>query len=408
MTNLALYRGGLSPDLAKRSIELDFTINPDDHRFLAEVRQFLAGLAGTGILVSGTAAWEHANGDRVRRWLAALEVRGWCVPYWPVEHGGTGWSAVRRFLFEMECTRAGAPTVPSQGHRLAGPTIIAFGNDAQRATFLRGTANGTITWCQGFSEPGAGSDLAALTTSGRLEGDAYVVTGQKIWTTHAHYADWMFALVRTSTGTRPQQGISMILIDMRSRGIAVSPIETIDGQHHVNTVFFDDVIVPLGNLVGREGAGWDYARYMLEHERTGGAKVPELQRDLDTIAGLASLDGAGVSPVVELGWFQRRFADLVIELEALRWSILRVLAGDQSCPAAEMASILKVRGSELQQAVAQLAVDVLGPIMLSPAHPLAKDAAAAISYLGYRRAATIYAGSDEIQRNLLSRALLDT
>jgi alkylation response protein AidB-like acyl-CoA dehydrogenase len=356
----------------------------------------------------------------IMAWSRILGTRGWAVPHWPVEHGGTGWTATQQDIFSSESRRAGAPVLPMQGPYLVGPILIAVGTDAQRQRFLPGIRTGTVCWCQGFSEPGAGSDLASLRTTAVRQRDRYVVTGQKLWTSAAHEADWGFFLVRTDPSARPQEGISFLLVDMKSPGVTVRPVILLNGEHHVNEVFLDGVEVSVDNLLGEENRGWHYAKTLLGAERTVSAEVYWSQNELRRLKALVADERGGCDPqVVRSAAFRSRVGKLEIELLALRHSVLRVLAGERNkYPEAAVASALKIRGSELMQRVVRLQVDALGASSarffdaaelergtepggdpsLWPAHSRARTGA-----LLAIRATTIAGGAREVQKGIIAK-----
>lgn len=338
-------------------------------------------------------------------WHKELQARGWLVPLWPREWGGTGWTALQRFIFETECALAGAPLVHPMGVRLVGPVILRYGTEAQKRHYLPRILSGEDYWCQGFSEPGAGSDLAALSLRARKDGDDYVLDGTKIWTTHAHHANRMFALVRTSSEGKRQQGISFLLIDMGSPGITVRPIATIGGDHDVNEVHFDAVRVPQANRVGQENAGWECAKYLLEFERGAGIFSPRLRAQLKRVAAALQSAAAGGSRQD----LQARFGEVACDLDAFEWLELRTMAalapGASPGPAA---SVLKLRASRLKQAIAELGVDALGAGSLRwrGAGPLDGGLAQTLvpEYCN-SRAFTIFGGAAEIQLGLIARTV---
>ncbi|MEA2757329.1 MAG: hypothetical protein QOJ54_3618 [Aliidongia sp.] len=351
-------------------------------------------------------------------WHAALNARGWIVPAWPEEHGGTGWSAIQKHLFDEVMAEEGAPEIPAFSVKMIGPVLIAFADDVQKAHYLPRIRSGEDWWCQGFSEPGSGSDLASLRTKAVLDGDHWVVNGQKTWTTMAQYADMIFCLVRTDPAAKKQMGISMLLIDMKSPGVTVRPIITIDGAHEVNEVFFDDVRVPAANLVGTVNKGWDYAKFLLSHERTGIARVGRSKRELLRLKRIAAEELSDGVPLIEIPSFREKIASVEIDLMALEISGMRLLAAAQSgkAPGAE-ANMLKIKGSEIQQRLTELMMEAVGPYAL-PFNPEARDlhwngapigpdyaASLAPDYFNYRKT-TIYGGSNEIQRNILAKAKL--
>lgn len=341
-------------------------------------------------------------------WQRALHERGWLVPLWPREWGGTGWSPIERFIFETEITLAGAPLVHPMGTRLVGPVILKFGTEAQKERFLPPILASESYWCQGFSEPQAGSDLAALKTRAVPDGEDYIVNGSKLWTTHAHHADWMFALVRTSSEGKPQQGISFLLIDMKSPGITVRPIETIGGDHDVNEVFFEDVRVPQANRIGAENAGWDCAKYLLEFERGAGIFSPRLRAQLKKVGdALASLQRAGARLP---NGFELRFGEVVADVDTFEMMELRMLGTLEPGQApGPIASVLKLRASRMRQAVAELALEILGP----EAQRWRDDdapyddgvVAALMPEYANSRAFTIFGGAAEIQLTLIARSI---
>ena len=343
--------------------------------------------------------------------LHALVPKGWVAGHWPREHGGRGWTPLQRFIFEEESAACGAPWLIPFGISYVGPVIHTFGSRWQKERFLPPILASTEWWAQGYSEPGAGSDLAALKTRAVREGDEYVVTGQKIWTSYAQWADWMFCLVRTSDEGRRQAGISFLLIDMKTPGITVRPIRTMDGCHHVNEVFLDEVRVPACNLVGEEGSGWGYAKFLLSNERVIAAETGRSMRQLAHLRSLVAADPQRA----DRDDFQRRLAELELRLHALRAFCLQTAQAmdPHAAPGAE-ASIMKIRGSELQQAIAETTMEWLGAhgTVYDPAlvH-LDRPASATGPELGpglvrdylHGRAATIYGGANEIQRNVIAK-----
>lgn len=358
--------------------------------------------------------------DRLLEWHRILHQRGWIAPSWPKAFGGPGWSAVRQHIFEEECTLAGAPTLPRFGLRMVAPVIMRFGNAEQQTQFLPKILSGEHWWCQGYSEPGAGSDLAALSMQAVRDGDHYIVSGQKTWTTLAHYANWIFCLVRTDPDVPKQQDISFLLIDMSSPGVSVRPILTIDGEHEVNEVWFDQVEVPLTNRIGDENEGWTYAKFLLGHERTGLAGLARAKRDLVRLTDIAAREVTddGV-PLLQDRPFARKIAAVQARLAALEITNLRVLADENQrrAPGA-IASLLKVTGTEIQQAITELMAEALGPRALAhQPHALEPDSGAAFAGPGYARPVTahyfnmrkvsIFGGSNEIQKNIIARRVLD-
>src|SRR3954470_2133645 len=301
--------------------------------------------------------------DDFVRWHKILAKQGWVATNWPVEYGGTGWSATQRHIWEEECARAGTPPILPFGVNMVAPVIMAFGNEAQKAHYLPRILNCDDWWCQGYSEPGSGSDLASLKTTAERSGDHYIVNGQKTWTTLGQHADMIFCLVRTDSTVRKQEGISFLLIDMKSPGITVRPIIMLDEDHEVNEVFFDNVRVPAANLVGQENRGWTYAKYLLGHERTGIAAVGRSKRELARLKRMAGREQKNGRPLIEDPLFGAKVAELEIELMALEVTVLRVLARADRAPGPE-ASVLKVRGTDIQQALSELMVEAAGPMAL--------------------------------------------
>ena len=351
-------------------------------------------------------------------WHKRLYEKGWVAGTWPVEFGGQGWNAVQQFIFEEECAMAGAPPLLPFSLKMVAPVIMRFGNEAQQARFLPRILSGEDWWCQGYSEPNSGSDLASVRTRAVREGDHYVVNGQKTWTTLAQHADWIFCLVRTDTEAKPQKGISFLLIDMKSPGVTVRPIKMLDGEHEINEVYFDDVGVPVENLVGKENEGWTYAKFLLGHERTNIAEVGNCKRQLEKLKALAARAPDGDSVVLANPAFAQRIAQVEIDLMALEITNLRVLDQErkQAAPGPE-ASLLKIKGSEIQQTLSELLMEVTGwyalPMdeadmattdviygeLMEVFKPLSRQ------YLNTRKV-TIYGGSNEIQKNIIGAMLL--
>ena len=392
---------------------MDTSFTPEDLAFRDEVRAFIAKEYDEelqGRLASGEPpVYKQAVID----WQKRLHEKGWIAPNWPVEHGGTGWDATRQFIYESERAAAGVRDVVPFGLKMVGPVIYAFGTQEQKDRFLPAIMASDEWWCQGYSETGSGSDLASLKTKAVLDGDDYVVTGTKIWTTYAQFADWIFCLVRTSSEGKKQEGISFLLIDMKSPGIKVNPIETIDGHHSLNEVEFNDVRVPVANRIGEQDKGWTYAKSLLAHERTSIAGVADTKRNLGHVREFAEREISGGKPLLADPTFQARLSDIEIELMALEFTELRVLAAVAAggSPGAE-SSLLKIKGTELQQAVQTLTMDVAAyyqgalPSDLS-AEQLGHEfgSKARHSYM-YGRAATVYGGSNEVQKNIIAKAVL--
>jgi acyl-CoA dehydrogenase len=396
---------------------MDFQPDARLHAFREEVRKFLREQLPAR-LVSHQESVRAAPAD-LMQWQCILNAHGWGAPYWATEHGGTGWSVAQRMVFDEECTAAGAPAQDVFAHKLLGPVLNHFATPAQREEHVRPILAGERLWCQGFSEPGAGSDLAALRTQAARDGADYVVNGQKIWTSYAHHADWIFLLVRTDSTGKKQAGISFLLVDMKSPGITVRPIISIDGCHHLNEVFFDAVRVPVDNLVGVEGEGWKITKFLLNNEHAANADLPtllRLQRQIRELGYAHPLPGASLE---QHHAFALRLARHEAELRALSMLGQRVAAmeEDHSPAAHAMGSILKIRGTELQQKMSELAVEALGDYgavdytasgeAATDAQPLpmAAIAGGTATEMFFRRAATIYGGTSEVQRGIIARMM---
>ena len=342
-------------------------------------------------------------------WQKQRYDKGWAAPGWPVEYGGCGWTDTQKYIFDCALAEAEAPDVPPFGLKMVGPVIYTFGSDAQKEQFLPDILSGDTWWCQGYSEPGAGSDLAALQTRAQRDGDDYIINGTKIWTTYAQHADWMFALVRSDSSGKPQQGISFLLIDMKSPGISVSPIILVDGEHHLNEVSFEDVRVPVANRIGEENQGWTYAKALLTHERTALSGIAYCKQLLNKSRRLAAGENDDGQALANNPLLQARITDIEMELMALEYTELRVLAAVANGGAPGMeSSLLKLKGTELQQAVQRLFFDVAGLYgSLLPAAQTTQIGhdygdAARREYM-FGRACTIYGGSNEVQKNIIAK-----
>jgi pimeloyl-CoA dehydrogenase large subunit len=397
---------------------MNLRFTPEEIAFRDEVRAFFRTALPKEVrdkLVLG----HHATKEDLVAWTRTLNAKGWSVPHWPVEYGGTGWSPVQQYIFQDEMQAAPAPQLLAFGANMVGPVIYTFGTEEQKRRFLPRIANLDDWWCQGFSEPGSGSDLASLKTSAKRDGDVYVVNGQKTWTTLAQHADWIFCLVRTDSAAKKQEGISFLLIDMRSPGVTVRPIQTIDGGREVNEVFFDDVRVPVENLVGQENKGWDYAKFLLGNERVGIARVGVSKERLRRVRELAALERVGDVPLIEVPRFREKLAAVEVELKALEMTQLRVVAAEGKREKGKpdpASSILKIKGSEIQQATTELLLEVVGPFALpfqeEPEEgrnepPIGPDWAGSVAptYFNWRKI-SIYGGSNEIQKNIIAKAIL--
>jgi len=393
---------------------MDMTFSAEDQAFRAEVRAFLEEHVTDEVRHSG-----HGIGavrEERMRWQKILHKKGWVAPAWPKQYGGVGWTETQRFIWSEELARADAPALMPFGLAMVGPVIYTFGTEAQKKKFLPGTLAGDIYWCQGYSEPGSGSDLASLKTRAVLDGDHYVVNGQKIWTSGAHLADWIFCLVRTSDQGKQQEGITFLLIDMKTPGITVKPIILIDGGHEVNETFFDNVRVPVENRIGDENKGWTYAKVLLGHERNSLAQVARTRSALERLKDVARarlIDGV---PLIETEAFARKLSEIEIELEALAVTELRALARKGNAPDFS-ASILKIRGTEIQQRLTELMVEAIGYHAFAriprrdadptpvPAPVPEKARGVSQTYFTARRL-SIFGGSNEIQHNILAKAAL--
>lgn len=346
-------------------------------------------------------------------WQKRLHKQGWIAPGWPVEYGGNGWNSTQKFIYDSERAAVGVRDVVPFGLTMVAPVIYTFGTDEQKERFLPRILASDDWWCQGYSEPGAGSDLASLKTKADRDGDDYIVNGAKVWTTYAQYADWIFCLVRTSSEGKKQQGISFLLIDMKSPGIKVNPIVTIDNHHSLNEVVFENVRVPVANRIGEENKGWTYAKALLAHERTGIAGVADSIRGLGEVRRAAEQETNGGKPLMSDPLFQKRLSDVEIDLMALEYTELRVLAtvAAGGAPGAE-SSMLKIKGTEIQQAIQILLMEVAAYYQGTLPNDLSREqlghsfgSEARQAYM-YGRAATVYGGSNEVQKNIIAKAVL--
>jgi len=396
---------------------MDLKFTPEEQRFRDEVRAFLESSLPAAMrhkVLEGL----HVPPEDTVEWHRILFRKGWGGPNWPVEFGGTGWDPVRQYIFEEECAAAGTPRLLPFGLKMVGPVIQRFGNAAQRARFLPRILSAEDWWCQGYSEPESGSDLASLRTLAVRQGDHYLVNGQKTWITLAQHADWIFCLVRTDRTGKAQAGISFLLIDMRTPGVTVRPIVMLDGGHEVNEVWFEDVKVPVENLVGEENKGWTYAKFLLGHERANIAGIGTSKRELARLTLIASRERKHGRPLSDDPLFASRLAQVEIDLMALEITNLRVLSAEaeKRAPGPE-ASLLKIKGTEIQQALTELMVQAVGPYALPfriealedgfGGPPVGPEYAAplAATYCNMRKA-SIYGGSNEIQKNIITQMIL--
>ena len=396
---------------------MDLSFTPEDLAFRDEVRSWLekeypAQLRGK------YSRDEYAKEDFLL-WQKTLFKRGWGGPAWPKQYGGTGWTATQRYIFQEECARAETLPIPPFGMSMLAPVLLRFGTDAQKNRYLPRIYQGEDFWCQGYSEPGAGSDLASLKTKAERVGDHYIINGQKTWTTLGHFADWIFVLCRTNPAAKkPQEGISFILVDMKTPGVEVRPIITLDGGHEVNETWFTDVKVPVANLVGKENEGWTYAKYLLAHERTGIAGVARSKKGVERLKQIASVELDRGEPIIRNPEFAKKVAELEIDLTALEYTELRTLASESKGkgPGPE-SSILKIKGTEIQQRITELTLEAVGvygapyfrgfPKDGDNQLPIGPDYAhlAAPTYANMRKT-SIFGGSNEIQHNIIAKMVL--
>jgi alkylation response protein AidB-like acyl-CoA dehydrogenase len=394
-------------------MDLEFTA--EERAFREEVRSFIRSNLPPA-LAEKTRQRIHLDKADFVAWHRILHARGWGAPNWPRQYGGPGWSPVQRYIFDEESAAADAPPLVPFGISMVGPVIYTFGTEAQKQQYLPRIISMEDWWCQGYSEPGSGSDLASLRTRAESDGDHYVVNGHKIWTTQAQHANMMFCLVRTDPAAKPQEGISFLLIDMTQPGIQVRPIISIDEGHSVNEVFLDNVRVPKANLIGQEGKGWTYAKFLLGNERTGIAEVATSKQRLKRLKDIARAEQSAGRPLLQDPDFRARVAAIEIDLLALEYTNLRMLAAENAGKGVgPEASMLKIRGSEIQQGLTELACEALGyyaaPYERRPdgsnQPPVGPDyAQGRMEAFLYNRATTIYGGSNEIQRNIIAKMVL--
>ena len=396
-------------------MNLDFS--PEDVAFRAEVRAFIASAYPQSLRGKQDEGEELAKQDFLA-WHRILAQKGWVAPAWPTEYGGPGWTSVQRYIWSEECALADTVPILPFGINMVGPVIYTFGTPEQKARFLPDTLSGDIWWCQGYSEPGAGSDLANLKTKAERDGDHYIVNGQKTWTTLAQHADWGFFLVRTDPAAKPQEGISFLLIDMKSPGVTVRPIITLGGEHEVNEVWLENVRVPVENRIFHENKGWTCAKFLLAHERSGIAGVARSKRGVDRIKSMARNEAQDGIPLLRDNFFKRKIAEIEIDLLALEFTELRTLASENAGrgPGPE-SSLLKVKGTEIQQRITELALEAAGHYGMpyfrgfgaegDNALPIGPDYAhrTAPTYFNVRKT-SIYGGSNEIQRNIIAKMVL--
>jgi alkylation response protein AidB-like acyl-CoA dehydrogenase len=391
---------------------MDLAFTPEEQKFREDVRAWVRENLPKEISNKVHNSL-HLTREDMQQWARILGKKGWLGYGWAQQFGGPGWNAIQKHLFEEECALAGAPRIVPFGPVMVAPVIMTFGSPEQQQRFLPGIASGEVWWSQGYSEPGSGSDLASLKTRAERKGDKYIVNGQKTWTTLAQYGDWIFCLVRTSTEGKPQTGISFLLIDMKSPGVTVRPIIMLDSGHEVNEVFFDNVEVPAENLIGEENKGWTYAKHLLSHERTNIADVNRAKRELERVKRIAKAEN-----VYDDTRFRDEIAKLEVDIVALEMLVLRVLSAEKSGKnSLDIAGLLKIKGSEIQQRYSELMMLACGPYAL----PFIKEAMEAgwqgdyvgaahcaplaSTYFNLRKT-TIYGGSNEVQRNIVAQVVL--
>ena len=403
---------------------MDLAFNAEELAFQKEVRDWIAANMPEEVAEeSRRSRTSHVSKERLLQWQKKLAGKGWLCPNWPKDYGGPGWNSTQKFIFEMEMARADSPYLSSFSIKMVAPVLMKYGSDAQKKRFLPKIAAAEELWCQGYSEPGSGSDLASLRTKAERQGDHYLVNGQKIWTTNAHFADWIFCLVRTSNEGKRQEGISFLLIDMKSPGIKIDPIYLVDGtrtpmRHEVNQVFFTDVKVPVENLVGEENKGWTYAKYLLEFERGGQAFGPRLRKAYRHLQTLSKSQMDAGEPLSANPNWREKMAALEMEIDAVEMNELLFYSNMKSGQnPGTQASIVKMRGTEVGQKVTELAVEAVGWYGLpftelrnydSNIVPVGGEYVDDVSprYFNTRKT-TIYGGSSEVQRNVLAKAMLE-
>ncbi|MDW5442233.1 acyl-CoA dehydrogenase family protein [Polaromonas sp. SM01] len=392
---------------------MDLAFTPEEQKFREDIRAWVGANLPAELSHKVHNALRLTRDD-LQRWAKILGKKGWLGHAWPKEFGGPGWTAVQKHLFEEECALAGAPQVVPFGPVMVAPVIMAFGSPEQQKRHLPGIASGEVWWSQGYSEPGSGSDLASVKCRAERQGDNYIVNGQKTWTTLGQYGEWIFCLVRTATSGKPQTGISFLLIDMKSPGVTVRPIVLLDGEAEVNEVWFDNVEVPVGNLIGEENKGWTYAKHLLSHERTGIAAVNRAKRELERLKRVAKTEN-----VYDDLRFRDEIAKLEVDVVALEMLVLRVLSAEKSGKnSLDIAGLLKIKGSEIQQRYSELMMLAAGPYSLPFIEEAMEagwqgnfpggvqaNAPLASTYFNMRKT-TIYGGSNEVQRNIVSQTVL--
>lgn len=396
---------------------MEFNADPRDATFREEVRAFIAASLPVELAARNRLGY-HPLREDTQAWTEILNGRGWSVPNWPKAYGGPGWTPLQRHVFEEECFLAGAPALSTQGPALVGPVLYTYGTQTQQERYLPGIRSGAEFWGQGFSEPNSGSDLVSLRTRAVREGDHYIVNGHKIWSSEAQFADQVFFLARTDPEAKPQRGISFLLIDAKAPGLTIRPIISIDKAHSLNEMFFDNVIVPVENLVGEEGKGWSYAKFLLENERAFSAEVPRNRRNMDKLLKISRAESFRGRRMIDAPGFAERVAQARMDLDTLEFlTLTAIYEQGEGAGRRPLGSVLKIKGSELQQRIQQLCVEALGDrgTIFYPEpwetpgneYPPGPDYAPGITGdMLYRRAATIYGGSNEIQRNIIAKQML--
>ncbi len=396
---------------------MNLNYTDEDNKFRKEIKDFIKSNLSEEVLKRVSNGGKYTK-DEIVNWQKALHKKGMFASNWPKDYGGCDWTPMQRYIFDQETAFANTPQIVPFGVTMVGPVIIKFGTSSQKEKYLPKILNSEHWWCQGYSEPGSGSDLASLQTKAVSEGNNYIVNGTKTWTTLAQHSDWMFCLVRTNTKSKPQEGISFLLIDMNSKGIKVEPIITLDGSHEINTVYLEDVVVTKDNLIYEENKGWTVAKYLLSHERTSIAQVARSKSAIKKLKNIASQETYSNRPLINNIRFRDKLTKLEMDMHALEYSELRILSDEAKGAAlGSEASFLKIRGSELQQKISELTLEAVGSFGIVksnesnikktneyfPGPEYANNVGA--DYLNLRKT-TIYGGSNEIQKNILSKMVL--
>ena len=396
---------------------MDLSYTKDDLSFRDEVQSFISDKFPPEIRAAVQRS-SYVPKEHMVRWQKLLHDRGWIAPNWPVEYGGTGWTPMQKHIYAEEYQAADCPKISSFGITMVGPVIYTYGTEAQKKQHLPSILNSDVFWCQGYSEPGSGSDLASLQTKAVLDGDHYVVNGQKIWTSQAHRADWIFCLVRTNSDVKKQEGITFLLIDMKTEGVTVKPIISMDGRHYLNEVFFDDARVPVSNRIAEENKGWTYAKYLLGHERAGIAQVAKHKRTIERVREIAAQESADGAVLLDDPAFKVRLMNVEVSLRALEITNLRMQANISAGKSpGDGSSTLKISGTQIEQELNEILVQALGyyglPYSMEQFKPDSNEPPVGPDYATglmadrlLRRAASIYGGSNEIQKNIIAKRIL--